>query len=200
MPTTIGTYQCRTCDAEFEAKSDSYYTCPCGASEIKPEGMKYTFRNGNLVDTITKRTYYDPRELLTLSEKAAALYDEIKSIEENDRNIDCHTMDFHEYDSDKNPLLSTIYLTMSDFQSNGYLATNEIETRISLEVRGGIHADQNDRDKQMQSIEDRLTQFLGIMHKIKAGELRLGSVKQMQALDLEETAEQIKVYNHTFYI
>lgn len=200
MPTTIGTYRCRTCDAEFEAKSDSYYTCPCGSSEIKPKGIGYSFTNGNRVDIIDSHTYYDPRELLTLSEKATALYDEIKSIEENDRNIDCHTMDFHEYDSDRNPLLSTIYLTMSDFQSNGYLATNEIDTRIPLEVEGGIDADQNDRDKQMQSIEDRLTQFLGIMHKIKAGDLRLGSVKQMQALDLEETAEQIKVYNHTFYI
>lgn len=198
MPITNGTYQCNICDKPFQASSDDFYSCPCGESTIKPSDTHYTgytYKEGTSAQPIEGETYYLPEEFITLSEKAQAIYDEIKRIQaETGYRYFLHEQHYRGKNDEK--FLSGIHISVDECQSLYSSGTNTL--KLSLNLHQSRYSTASTR------IEERLEQFLNLMKQIEGKTLdlsKVGKLRQLaEELDMEEHSEQVHEYNYTFYL
>lgn len=178
MPITNGTYQCNICEQPFKASSDDFYSCPCGESIIKPSDTGYSYKNGNRVRAIEGETYYLPEELVTLSEKEQAIYDEIKRIKAETG----HKYYIHEFTfpgKNDETFLGKIIVNVDQYQSFYGSGTNTLQLTLNL---------QNNRYSSVSTnIEERLERFLTFMTQIEDKTLDLGKTGSMKQLAEEFT-------------
>lgn len=199
MPISEGVYQCLTCDDSFNAKSDGFYSCSCGASEIKPSDFHYTgysYKNGNTVNVIEGKTYSLPEEFITLNERSQKLYDEIKQIKA-DTNYKYNIFEmFEDGFNEGDKYLKTISISTTDSHSRYSSGSNTLDLSINLHSSKDLN--------KVNEIEERLERFLDFMKRIESGQLDLSKISEMQKLadefDLDEYKEQVEEYDYKYYV
>lgn len=197
MPISIGTYTCKTCNENFEAKSDKYYACPCGASEIKPTDTfhsMYSYKHENTVEVVDGNTYYIPDEFIQLSEKAQTAYDEIKRIHAETG----YKYMLHEYTvkgENGETFLKKVDVSINQTQQHSRSAYNALKLHLNLE---------KSRRADTQDIEKRLELYLSFMKQIEDETLDISQTFKMselsEELGLDQSREQVDEYDYTFYV
>lgn len=193
MPVTEGKYQCRKCEDEFEAKSDKFYTCKCGMSEIKPSKYSYTYKNGNTVDTISQNTYYLEDEFVKLPEDVQKIYDKIKEIKEaNGYKYYMHEM----FETGRNgeKYLDTVIIEYQETISNYTHEANMI--KLVLEFK-------KENSDSIDVIKDRLRSFLDMMQKVENNEIDISKRSKMidfaNEQNIDYRKESTEEFNYIFY-
>lgn len=194
MPVTEGKYQCRLCDDIFEAKSDDFYKCKCGKSEIKPSEYSYTYKNGNRINEIKSITYYLEEEFIKLPDDIQRIYDEIKSIKQ------ATGYKYYLYEMTRNGKNKEKYIMQISISHKvGINRWNSEQNEISLTLnlrKGEYQGDEITRN--------RLKRFLDMMKKIESGEFDIS--KRSELIEMAEnegiyySKESTDEYNYTFHI
>lgn len=198
MPISTGIYTCKTCNENFEAKSDSFYKCPCGASEIQPNDSSYSgysYRNGNTVIVVSGETYYHQEEFVVLSEKEQEIYDEIKRIK-SETGYKYYLHEFTESGRNGEQFLSRVKISTDKFQRSHSSGMNTLELNLNFCKSRYSTASQN--------IEERLERFLSLMKQIEDETLDLSKTSKMselaEELGMRETQQQVQEYDYTFHV
>lgn len=197
MPISEGIYKCHSCHEKFNAKSDRFYSCSCGESEIKPHDSfyaGYSYQNGNRVEVIEGRTYYLPDEFEPLSEKGQSILNEIKLIADQSKNT-YFVRESTEKGENGERFLSSIYINLDESQSLYSSGVNTLSLDLNL-CRGNYAVSSR--------IEERLARFLSFMKQMEDGSLDLSKTSQMTKLaedhGLGESQQQVQEYNYTFHV
>jgi hypothetical protein len=198
MPISTGIYTCKTCNENFEAKSDAFYSCPCGASEIQPNAIfnsGYTYRNGNTVIVVSAETHYNQDEFIHLSERAQELYDEIKRIK-SETGYKYYMHEVTEPGENGEHFLSNVTISIDKSQSSYRSGMNTLKLYLNLCISNSSAVSQN--------IEERLERFLSLMTQIENGTLDLSKISRMselaEELGMEESKQQVHEYDYTFHV
>lgn len=198
MPISTGIYTCKSCNENFEAKSDTFYKCPCGASEIKPSDTSYsgyTYRNGNTVIVVSGETHYQQEEFVTLSEKAQEIYNEIKRIK-SETEYKYYLHEFTEPGKNGERFLSSVSISTDKFQSSHSSGMNTLKLYLNF-CKSKYSA-------VSQNIEERLERFLSLMNQIEDGTLDLSKTDKMsnlaEELGMHESQQQVQEYDYTFHV
>jgi len=198
IPISTGIYTCKTCNENFEAKSDAFYSCSCGASEIKPEDTSYYsyyYRNGNGVVVVSGETHYHPDEFVHLNEKEQALYDEIKRIK-SETGYKYYIHEFTEPGKNGEHFLSSVTISIDKSQSTYSSGVNTLKLSLNL--------CKSKYSTVSQDIEERLERFLSLMKQIEDETLDLSKTSKMsvlaEELGLGESQQQVQEYDYTFYV
>mgnify|MGYP005830806449 CR=1 FL=1 len=199
MPKAVAIYRCNLCKKPFEGKSDRFYTCPCGKTEIKLHDWThrgYTYKNDYTADLIEGKSYYLPEEFVTLSDKAQATLDEIKRIEaESKQSGYIHVHEMTEKGESGERYLSNINLEVFRDQSRYQSGINRLALRLNLNRKEGMFN---------HDIEERLERFLSYLKQIEDGSLNLSGTADMRKIaentDMYETKEQVLQYDYTWNI
>lgn len=193
MPVIEGKYQCKLCDDIFEAKSDGFYKCNCGKSEVEPSLFGYSYKNGNRVNTIDQNSYYLKEEFVKFPDDVQKIYEEIKQIKEVN-GYKYHLFEMTDTGKDGEKFLSNISFSYSEF-ANFSSEKNEISFGLSLRKEDYIG---DERAKL------RLQRLLDIIKQIEAEELNISKRSEMvkmadeQHFDYRE--EPTGETNFTFYL
>lgn len=198
MPITTGTYKCPTCKAEFKAKSDKMYPCPCGASAIQPDIFFHSYTGDACPEKISQETLYVAEEYIPLTEEAARLYDEIKAI------YHATGYKYHLYEqSDTNPdgtsFLSDININIRTHQSKYTSGENEISLHINL-----VKTNWSGHDNTSEGVQRRLETFLGIMQDVESGAIDVQKNSMLDAMadrhNLRVSETQVEEYDYKYHV
>lgn len=198
MPISTGIYTCKSCNENFEAKSDAFYKCPCGASEIQPNDSSYSgysYRNGNRVIVVSGETYYNQEEFIQFSETEQALYDEIKRIK-SETGYKYYIHEFTEPGKNGERFLSSVTISTDKSQSTYSSGMNTLKLHLNL--------CKSKYSTVSQKIEERLERFLSLMKQIEDKTLDLSKTSKMselaEELGLGESQQQVQEYDYTFHV